>query len=145
MSPARTDLALRTVDPPRGARALARFRRNRGAMVGLVLVAFVVLFSFAAPLFSGHAPDQPDFEHGRGPFGTPGAPSRAHLLGTDTIFRDVLVRVAHGGRLSLEVAFVATTIAISIGTAVGIASGFFKGTRVRLDRILGVIAAASAS
>jgi ABC-type dipeptide/oligopeptide/nickel transport system permease subunit len=121
-------------------RALDRFRRNRGALLGLVLVVVVILFSFIAPLLSTHAPNIPDFDHGRGPFGTPGPPSNTHWLGTDTIFRDLLVRLAHGGRLSLEVAFVATTIAVALGTAVGVASGYFKGTRVRLDAILDTVA-----
>lgn len=116
-------------------RALDRFRKNRGALLGAALVAMVVLFSFLAPFVSAHAPNIPDFDNGRGPFGTPGAPSRAHWLGTDTIFRDLLVRLAYGGRLSLEVAFVATTIAVALGTAVGVASGYFKGTRVRVDAI----------
>lgn len=121
-------------------RAIDRFRRNRGALVGAVLVALIVVFSFGAPLLSSHAPNVPDFELGRGPYGTPGAPSRVHWLGTDTIFRDLLVRLAYGGRLSLEVAFVATTISVTIGTAIGIASGYFKGTRVRLDAIADAIA-----
>lgn len=121
-------------------RAIDRFRRNRGALVGLWLVVAIVLFSFVGPLLAGHDPYVPDFERGRGPFGVPGAPSRVHWLGTDNIFRDLLVRLAHGGRLSLEVAFVATTIAVTLGTAVGIASGYFKGTRVRLDAVADVVA-----
>lgn len=121
-------------------RAIDRFRRNRGALVGAALVALIVVFSFGAPLLSSHAPNVPDFELGRGPYGTPGAPSRVHWLGTDTIFRDLLVRLAYGGRLSLEVAFVATTIAVTIGTAIGITSGYFKGTRVRLDAIADAVA-----
>lgn len=116
-------------------RALDRFRRNRGALVGALLVLLVVGFSVFAPLLSTHHPNVPDFELGRGPYGTPGPPTRVHWLGTDTIFRDLLVRLAYGGRLSLEVAFVATTIAVTIGTAIGITSGYFKGTRVRLDAI----------
>jgi len=121
-------------------RALDRFRRNRGALLGLALVAVVIAFSFLGPLFSSHTPNTPDFEHGRGPYGTPGAPSWTHWLGTDTIFRDLLVRLAHGGRLSLEVAFVATTIAVALGTAIGVASGYFKGTRVRVDAVLDALA-----
>lgn len=125
-------------------RALDRFRKNRGALLGLALVAVVIAFSFLGPLFSAHAPNTPDFEHGRGPYGTPGAPSSMHWLGTDTIFRDLLVRLAHGGRLSLEVAFVATTIAVALGTAIGVASGYFKGTRVRIDAVLDALAVPAA-
>jgi len=110
--------------------------------VGAALVALVIVFSFAAPLLVAHHPNVPDFELGRGPYGTPGPPTRVHWLGTDTIFRDLLVRLAYGGRLSLEVAFVATTISVIIGTAIGITSGYFKGTRVRLDALGDSFAAA---
>ncbi len=103
--------------------------------MGLWLVLAIVVFSFVVPLFLPHDPLVPDFEHGRGAFGTPGAPSRLHWLGTDTVFRDVLARLCHGGRLSLEVAFVATLISLVLGTAVGVLAGYFKGTRVRLDAL----------
>ena len=116
-------------------RALERFRKNRGAVVGLWMVLAILLFSFVLPLFLPHSPLIPDFENGRGPFGTPGAPSRLHWLGTDTVFRDVLVRLAYGGRLSLEVAFAATLISVTLGTGVGVLAGYFKGTRIRLDAL----------
>lgn len=124
-------------------RALERFRKNRGALVGLALVVLVIVFSYGAPLVSQHLPYVPDFEFGRGVFGTPGAPSSKHWLGTDTIFRDLLVRLAHGGRLSLEVAFVATTIAVTLGTAVGVLSGYFKGARTRLDAVADAVGVVS--
>lgn len=116
-------------------RALQRFRKNRGAVFGLWMVLAILVFSFVVPIFLPHNPLTPDFESGRGPFGTPGAPSRSHWLGTDTVFRDVLVRLAYGGRLSLEVAFVATLISVVLGTAVGVLAGYFKGTRLRLDAL----------
>jgi len=116
-------------------RAIARFRKNRGAIVGLAIVLVIVLFSFVGPWLTPHSPIIPDFEHGTGPFGTPGHPSKLHWLGTDTIFRDLFARLAMGGRLSLEVAFVATVIAMGIGTAVGVLSGYFKGTRTRVDHL----------
>jgi ABC-type dipeptide/oligopeptide/nickel transport system permease subunit len=116
-------------------RALDRFRKNRGAVVGLWLVLAIVVFSFVVPLFLPHDPLVPDFERGRGVFGTPGAPSRLHWLGTDTVFRDVLARLCHGGRLSLEVAFVATLISLVLGTTVGVLAGYFKGTRLRVDAL----------
>jgi ABC-type dipeptide/oligopeptide/nickel transport system permease subunit len=121
-------------------RAIARFRKNRGALVGLAIVVAIVLFSFLGPLLTPHSPIIPDFEHGTGPFGTPGHPSRLHWLGTDTIFRDLFARLAMGGRLSLEVAFVATVIAMGIGTAIGVLSGYFKGTRTRVDHLADALA-----
>ena len=108
-------------------RALQRFRRNKGALAGLLIVAALALFAILVPLLSHHSPNIPDFEYGRGRFGTPAMPSSRHWLGTDTIFRDELVRLAYGGRLSLKVALVATVIASSIGTLVGVLSGYFRG------------------
>jgi ABC-type dipeptide/oligopeptide/nickel transport system permease subunit len=122
-------------------RALQRFRRNKGAVAGLVIVAAIALFAVAFPWFSSHSPFEPDFVNGRAPFGVPAGPSRLHPLGTDTIFRDLLVRLAYGGRLSLEVASVATAIAMVLGTGIGVLSGFFKGTRVRVDAVLDLIGA----
>jgi ABC-type dipeptide/oligopeptide/nickel transport system permease subunit len=116
-------------------RALTRFRRNKGAVVGLFIVVTLVLFSLLGPLLVPHGPNTPDFEAGTGPFGSPHAPSARHWLGTDTIFRDVLARLADGGRLSLQVALVATVIAMVIGTAIGVISGYFKGRRTRVDHL----------
>jgi peptide/nickel transport system permease protein len=51
-------------------------------------------------------------------------PSTAHPLGTDLFSRDVLSRLLHGARISLSVAFFAVVVAISIGSAVGLAAGY---------------------
>lgn len=126
-------------------RAWRRFRRNRGAVVGLVVVAIIVVFALVGPILSGQDPNVPDFDHGRARFGIPAGPNSFHWLGTDSIFRDELARLAAGGRLSLEVGVVATLIAMVIGTAVGVVSGWYKGTKVRLDHILDLGAFACAS
>lgn len=122
---------------PRGqrSRAVTRFLRNRGAVLGLVLVTGLVVFSLVGPWLLP-SPLTPDFDGGRGPFGTPAGPSRQHWLGTDTVFRDVLSRLAHGGRLSLEVACLATAVSTILGAVVGIAAGYFAGRRVRLDVLI---------
>jgi ABC-type dipeptide/oligopeptide/nickel transport system permease subunit len=109
-------------------RALRRFFANRGALLGLAIVVVITLFSICVPWFTHSNYTVPDFDNGIGPFGTPGAPSWAHPLGTDTLYRDLLVRMAHGGRLSLTVALFSTVIAIGIGTLVGVVAGFFEGT-----------------
>lgn len=116
-------------------RAIQRFRKNKGAMVGLGIVLTILVFALFGPLVSRFDANTPSFDDGRGAFGSPVGPSRAHWLGTDTIFRDVFTRLAEGGRLSLQVAFVATVIAMGIGTTIGVVSGYFKGTRTRVDAI----------
>lgn len=108
-------------------RALSRFRKNRGAVIGAIIVGCLIAFAIFAPFLAGHHPNQSDFEHGRGLFGMPSGPSRTHLLGTDTLFRDQLSRLAHGARLSLQIAFAASAISLCIGATVGILAGFYEG------------------
>lgn len=59
--------------------------------------------------------------------GTPQPPSWNHLLGTDELGRDILIRCIYGGRISLLVGFVAVSISIFIGVIVGVTSGYIGG------------------
>ena len=123
-------------------RAWSRFRKNRGALLGAGIVGFLVVFALFGPALSGHDPNASDFLGGRGTFGLPVGPSAEHLLGTDTLYRDQFSRLAHGARLSLQIAFAASTIALFIGTTVGILAGWTEGRRIKglfgldLDSIL---------
>lgn len=107
-------------------RAFRRFRKNKGAIAGGVLVALVVLVSFVGPLF---APYDPDFIHDAGlrADGTPVGPGGAFLLGADNIGRDELSRLLYGGRVSLAVALGAVVIAGLLGFTAGVVSGYFRG------------------
>ena len=93
---------------------LRRFGHNRTAMLGLAIVAGLVLFALLGPLLVGADPNQSDFTLERHPTGAPPGPSRAHWLGTDTLYRDLLARLAAGARLSLLIAACATAIAIGM-------------------------------
>lgn len=110
-------------------RAKRRFRKNRGALVGLVVVVFLAVFALLGPLIAGHDPNISDFDGGRLPDGRPVGPTAAHWLGVDSLFRDMLSRLAHGGRVSLLVAFIATGISSVMGAAVGLLAGYTEGTR----------------
>ncbi len=55
-------------------------------------------------------------------------PSAAHLLGTDALGRDILARVIYGARASLGIGLLAPLIATSIGAALGLLAGYFRGT-----------------
>ena len=55
-------------------------------------------------------------------------PCREHLLGTDSLGRDVLSRVIYGGRASLVVAVFATCCSMALGLAIGIAAGYCEGS-----------------
>ncbi len=110
-------------------RALVRFRRNRGAVIGGGLVVSLVLFALVGPLLSSYEPNLSDFNAGRDELGGPIGPSSAHWLGVDALFRDQLSRLAHGARISLAVGFVATLLSALVGTLIGLAAGWTAETR----------------
>lgn len=112
-------------------RAYGRFRKNRGALVGVVIVALLVLFALLGPVLAGHAPSESDFASGRDAAGLAVGVSSEHWLGVDQLFRDVLARLAHGARVSLLIAFFATGLSILVGAAVGLVSGYAEGTRAQ--------------
>lgn len=108
---------------------VARLWRHRDARLGLVLLGGLVLFAAVGPLVLPHDPITSDFSLSRDAMGAPPGPSLRHPLGTDSLFRDILARLAAGGRLSLGLATLATALALTVGTAVGIAAGLAEGTR----------------
>ncbi len=113
------------VDP----RAWRRFRKNRGALVGLALVSFVTLTGLVGPFFAPHDPNEQNREELLTDEGLPVGPGvvEGHPLGADTVGRDELSRLLHGGRISIQVALFATAIAVSMGLLVGILAGYFGG------------------
>ena len=110
-------------------RAWRRFRKNKGAIAGLVLVVLVTLTAFLGPLLAPHPPDQQFRETLLRDDGTPVGPGEleGHPLGADPIGRDELSRVLDGGRVSMQVAFFATGLAVLVGLLVGVTSGYFGG------------------
>jgi peptide/nickel transport system permease protein len=116
----------------RSARELfvARLRRDRVALAALSLIALLVVIAVAAPLIVRLAgvpgPNVQD-RAALTSFGTPTGPSPAHPFGVDPLGRDVLARVVYGARVSLEVALVATGIAVAVGVVLGTLAGFYRG------------------
>ena len=96
-----------------------RFSRNRLAMAGSIVVILLFVVSFLAPLISPYDPGEINLQI------VLTAPSRSHLLGTDQLGRDVLSRMIWGSRISLKVGFIATGIAIVIGTILGALAGYY--------------------
>jgi ABC-type dipeptide/oligopeptide/nickel transport system permease subunit len=117
--------------------SLDRFLHNRAAIAGSLLVTSLLVFAIVGPLLVPHDPNLSNFSSGRGPLGLPGAPSPTHLLGTDTLYRDLLARLLAGARVSLLIAALATTLAITVGSLVGLAAGFAHHSRLSaLDALL---------
>ncbi len=110
-------------------RAWRRFRKNKGALVGAVLVAAVTGLAALGPLLAPHDPNEQRREVLLHDDGTPVAPGevQGYPLGSDTIGRDELSRLLYGGKVSMQVAFLATLIAVMLGLVVGVTSGYFGG------------------
>ncbi len=115
-------LALDTPAPRRRAAAdfWRRFARNRGAVVGLVILAIVVAVAIAAPFLYPQSPWKMVQRPFLPPFTVDGFP-----LGTDTLGRDVASGLAHGARVSLLVGLVSTLVSLAIGIPLGAAAGYF--------------------
>ncbi|MDQ3693205.1 MAG: ABC transporter permease [Chloroflexota bacterium] len=106
-------------------RAWYQFRQNKIALAGLILSVLMVLFVLAAGIIAnitGHTYWEGDLAD---QFIAPFSPG--YLLGSDGNGRDVLVRAAYGGRISLTVAGLASLLLLVIGTTVGAISGYFGG------------------
>ncbi len=101
--------------------AARRFRRQRLAVVGLVLVIFLVIFGFGAPLLAPTHYAQASLMDANT------FPSREFPMGTDTIGHDFLTRVMYGTRTSLLVGFAAVGVACAIGIPLGLAAGLRGG------------------
>ncbi len=98
-----------------------RFRHNRLAIAGGIVVLLLFLLSFLAPYITTWEPGAIDAYH------VLLSPSPDHWFGTDELGRDVFTRVVYGARISLKVGFVSVGIAVAIGTVLGLVSGFYGG------------------
>ncbi len=107
-------------------RAWRRYRRNKIAMVALSVFVVIVLFVLTADMLSRYVTHVTYWKGNlRGQFLAPF--SEGHILGTDSNGRDVLTRLAYGGRVSLLVAGLAVLTTLTIGSAVGAIAGYFGG------------------
>jgi peptide/nickel transport system permease protein len=101
--------------------ALRRLLRQRGAVLGLVILAALALMALAAPWLSPRDPIKTS------PREALQAPGPRFLLGSDQYGRDVASRAVHGARLSLTVGLISVSIAVGLGTPVGLMSGYYGG------------------
>lgn len=98
-----------------------RLKRNRLALISLVIFVAIALFCIVGPFFSPWDSQQQDL------LGGSQGPSAAHWFGTDTLGRDLMVRTMEGGRISLLVGLVATLVALLIGIVYGATAGYVGG------------------
>ena len=106
---------------------LKRLRKNKMAVVSLLILIAIVLSSIVVPMVS-------PYHFNNNQMGQKyKAPSAEHVLGTDENGRDVFVRLFYGGRISLIIALMVVLVEVVLGVVVGAAAGFYGG---RLDNLL---------
>jgi len=105
-----------------------RFRKNKTAMLGLVILTLIVAMAVCADLIVPYAKciEQVGADRLQGP-------SLKHLFGTDELGRDLFARVVHGSRYSLFIGVATSLMALAAGAVLGASAGYFGG---RIDNLI---------
>ena len=101
--------------------ALLRLTTNKLSLFSLIYILILVFMALITPFIALYDYAYQDLALGASP------PSSDHLLGTDTLGRDLLTRMMYGSRISLMVGFLATSVALIIGVIWGTIAGFSGG------------------
>lgn len=106
---------------------LTALAKNKGALIGLMVIIFVVFTAIFADVISPYSPSEqyrdaflrPPFWSANGSF--------EHLLGTDAVGRDLYSRIIHGARYSMLIGALVVVISLVIGILIGVISGYVGG------------------
>lgn len=109
--------------------AWKRFRQNKAALASAIILLLVGVFVIVAPMLSPFAYDHTDWSYMQ----SPPSIENKHYFGTDALGRDLFVRVAVGGRISLMVGIAGAFVAALFGTLYGAISGYVGG---KLDALM---------
>ncbi|AMG58807.1 oligopeptide ABC transporter permease OppC [Pantoea vagans] len=116
--------------------ARRRFIHNRAALISLLVLLVITLFVIFAPMLAQFTYDDTDWAM----MSSPPETTSGHWFGTDSSGRDLLVRVAIGGRISLMVGVASALIAVIVGTLYGSIAGYLGGkTDSVMMRILEIL------
>ena len=107
--------------------ALIRLTTNKLSLLSSIYILLLVVIAIITPFIAPYDYAYQDLALGAS------APSSEHLLGTDTLGRDLLTRMMYGSRISLMVGFLATSVALIIGVIWGTIAGFSGG---KIDAIM---------
>ena len=123
-----------------GERAQPRRRRQwtrqPALIAGLAIIGVILFMVIAAPLLTSYNPDAQNLTAALSGF------SSHHLLGTDQEGRDTFTRLLYGGRIDLQVAFIAVLFPFVLGTILGSLAGYFGGwVDIIIMRIVDIVVA----
>ncbi|GHS99618.1 peptide ABC transporter permease [Synergistales bacterium] len=112
-----------------------RFKKNRSAMIGLVLFVFMFAACFIAPLFVPYTSvTRQDTKNKFAP------PSVAHIAGTDNFGRDEMARILYGGRMTMSIGFIAAAISLLVGGSLGMMASFYDKADNLIMRFIDILA-----
>lgn len=112
------------------------FRKNKLAMLGLMLILFFILLAIFAPVLTHFDYKAQDLTNRLQP------PSSEHWFGTDDLGRDLFTRVIYGARISLWVGFFSVVGSIIVGTFLGILAGYYgKWVDTLISRLFDIMLA----
>jgi len=100
---------------------LKNLTKNLPVLTASIVIVLLVLMALVGPVLVRYDPDTADLNSLKQP------PSKAHLLGTDSIGRDILSRLVYGSRISLSVGIIASFLSLAIGIFFGLTAGYFGG------------------
>ena len=104
-----------------------RFKKNRLALFGMVLILLMILMVVLSPLIAPYGFDEQNY------YEIFASPSLQHLCGTDNLGRDVFSRLLYGGRVSLTIGIISVGIGLLCGGLMGALAGYYGG---KLDNTL---------
>ncbi len=102
-------------------RSWFKFKRNKAALIGGLLIVIFILTALLAPVLFPGNPSAPDLMQALE------VPSLKHPLGTDELGRSILGRIIHGSRVSLLIAIGVVSLGLIIGVPLGLISGYYGG------------------
>lgn len=107
-----------------------RFKKNKQAVLGLILLIVLVLIAIFANQIAPYGYDDQDASR------TMLSPSREFIFGTDNLGRDVFSRLIYGSRYSLMIGFLAVGVSVILGTTLGVIAAYYRKTDNIIMRIM---------
>ncbi len=98
-----------------------RFKRDKSAVIGLIIVSLMIFLAIFGPLLSPHDPSEQSLAQRRQ------TPNKENLFGRDAYGRDIFSRILYGGRLTVSLGFFVVSISMLFGTILGVFAGYWGG------------------
>lgn len=109
------------------------FKKHKSASIGMGLIGFFLVMAFIFPFFIEHDPKSIYPDALRLPPSWSSGGQSLYFLGTDDVGRDLFSRITYGARVSLMIGFFVTLVSFSVGTILGLLSGYYEG---KVDRLI---------